>query len=296
MSAVAPLVARRAVLEHARRPLNMVLLVAVPVVLVFVWGGTLADFSELIGGTASRVQVEAATAGWAAAALAGLGGYFQVAGSRAADRRLAAAAGRVGPIVAGRVAASMTLAGLASAGGLIALAARTGIDDPMRAVAGTALVAVIYVALGALVGSVVRSEMNGALLVTLAWILDVFLGPALSGGSSVLTRVFPLHFPTLVLTSQASGHGGSVGDLGWALAWAGGLSILAVLRLLRAARPAPVAPMRSGAPSPADPRPAPPAAHADAAPATAGATAREVRAPGRAARTPLGAVLRAGPR
>ncbi|MFP5318869.1 MAG: ABC transporter permease [Acidimicrobiia bacterium] len=232
MTSLGSLVGRRAALEYARRPLNLVLLVAVPVVLVFVWGGTLADFSRLVGGTAGRVQVEAATAGWAAAALAGLGGFFQVSGARAADRRLAGAARRTPPVVAGRLGASVALATVASAGGLVALAARAGINDPLRAVAGTLLVALIYVALGVLVGTVVRSEMNGALLVTLVWIVDVFLGPGISGGSSVVTRLFPLHFPTLLLTNQATGHAGALGDLGWSLAWAAGLGVAAWRRMV----------------------------------------------------------------
>lgn len=239
MSAVVPLVARRAVADYARRPLNLVLLVAVPVVLVFVWGGTLADFSKLIGGTADPVQLEAATAGWAAAALAGLGGFFQISGARAADRRLASAGGRAGPVVAGRVGACLALAGLASAGGLAALAVRTGINDPVRAVTGTLVVAVIYVAIGILVGTVVRTDMNGALLITLLWILDVFLGPGLSGGTSAIARVFPLHFPQLLLTSQATGHGGPLGDVAWSGLWAGGLSAFAVLRLFALISPAP---------------------------------------------------------
>ncbi|MGE3449334.1 MAG: hypothetical protein AB7H92_17340 [Microbacteriaceae bacterium] len=234
------LVARRAVLDYARRPLNLVLLVAVPVVLVFVWGGTLADFSELLGGTSDRGQIEAATAGWAAAALAGLAGFFQVSSSAAADRRLAAAGHRTAPVVGGRVGAAVGLALLASAGGLVALAARAGIDDPPRAVAATVLFALIYVALGVLVGTLVRSEMNGALLVTLAWVFDVFFGPALGTGSVTLTRLFPLHFPTLVLTDQASGHSGPLGDVGWSLAWAAGLSVVAVARLAAATRPVPL--------------------------------------------------------
>ena len=238
MTALTILVARRAVLDYARRPLNLVLLVAVPVVLVFVWGGTLADFSKLIGGTGNRSQVEAATAGWAAAALAGLAGFFQVTGSRSTDRRLAAAGRHSGAVVAGRLGASFGLALLAAAGGLAALAMRTGITDLPRAVAATALIGFIYLSLGVLVGTVVRTEMNGALLVTLAWVFDVFFGPALGSGSSPLTRVFPLHFPTLILTGQASGHAGPVGDIGWALAWAAGLSGLAVLRLTTTTRPA----------------------------------------------------------
>lgn len=204
MNSLALSVGRRAALDYARRPLNLVLLVAVPVVLVFVWGATLADFSKLVGGTADPVHVEAATAGWATAVLAGLGGFFQVTGSRAADRRLAAAGRRTAPVIAGRLGTSAGLAVVAAAGGLVALAARSGIDDPPRAVAATLLIGFIYLALGVLVGTVVRSEMNGALLITLVWILDVFLGPALSSGSSAVTRLFPMHFPTLVLTNMTA--------------------------------------------------------------------------------------------
>ena len=299
MTALTGLVGRRAVLDYARRPLNLVLLVAVPVVLVFVWGGTLADFAALIGGSADQVQVEAATAGWAAAALAGLGGFFQVVGSRATDRRLAAAAHRTGPVVAGRLGACLGIAVVASAGGLVALAVRTGISDPLRAVSGTLLVALIYLALGALIGTVVRSDMNGALLVTLAWILDVFLGPGLGAGSSAITRVFPLHFPTLLLTSQATGHGGPLGDAGWAAAWAVGLSLVAILRLAAMTRPAA---MPTG-PVPSAPAAAPPPERAWPAPAPTPTTIPALAGRGTAARirvastpTGAGAVLRGGMR
>ena len=232
------LVGKRAVADYSRRPLNLVLLVVVPVALVFVWGPSLADLSTLFGGSGDRGQIEAATAGWAAAALAGLAGFFQVAGSRATDRRLAAADGRCAMVVAGRLGASLCLALLAATGGLMALAVRTGITDPFRAVAATVLIAITYVALGVLVGTIVKTEMNGALLVTLAWVFDVFLGPAMSSGPSLMTRVFPLHFPTLLLTGQATGHAGPVGDLGWSFIWAVGLSILAVVRLAVTTRPA----------------------------------------------------------
>ena len=232
------LLARRAFIDYARRPLNLVLLVVVPVVLVFIWGGTLADYSKLLGGIGARGQIEAATAGWAAAAVAGLAGFFQVSGSRAADRRLAAAGNRTSAVATGRLLTSFALALLAAAGGLVALAARGGIRDPGRAIAVTILFALIYLMLGILVGTLVRSEMNGALLITLAWVFDVFFGPGMGAGSIPLTRLFPLHFPTLVLTSQASGHAGPIGDLGWSLAWAVALSVAAVVRLLADIGPA----------------------------------------------------------
>ena len=258
MNTMTALVGRRAIIDYARKPLNLVMLVAVPVVLVFVWGPSMADFSKLLGGTGNRGQLEAATAGWAAAALAGLAGFFQVTGSRSADRRLAAAVGRRGPVVAGRLGASFGLALVAAAGGLIALAARGGISDPARAVAATVVIAIIYLSLGVLVATVVRSEMNGALLVTLAWVFDVFFGPALGPASTAMTRVFPLHFPTLVLIGQASGHAGPLGDVGWSMAWAVGLSVLAVVRLSSKNRPAraPDA-LKAGAATHRAPTPAP---------------------------------------
>ena len=220
MTGLTTLVARRSVLDYVRRPLNLVLLVVVPVVIVVAWGGALADFSKVIlGGTGDRAQIEVAAAGWATAALAGLAGFFQVSGSGSADRRLAAASSSSEPIVAGRMTAALGLSLVAGTGGLLALAVRTGIGDPVRAGAGTAMVAVIYLALGMLVGTVVRSEMNGALVITLMWVFDVFFGPALGPGSSIVTRLLPLHFPTLVLTGQSSGHGGTLGDVGWSIAW-----------------------------------------------------------------------------
>ncbi len=233
------LIGKRAVADYTRRPLNLVLLVVVPVVLVYVWGPSLADFSKLFGGSGDRAQIEAATAGWAAAALAGLAGFFQVTGARSTDRRLAAAGGRSASVVAGRLGASFCLATLAATGGLLALAARTGISDPFRAVSATVLIAIIYLALGVLVGTAVKTEMNGALLVTLAWVFDVFLGPAMGSGPSLVTRVFPLHFPTLVLTGQVTGHAGPLGDVGWSLVWAVGLSMLAIVRLATTTRPSP---------------------------------------------------------
>ena len=83
----------RWLIEYARRPLNLVLLVAVPVIFVTLSAGALTDFADILGGVADLGEVEAATAGWAAAVLAGVAGFFHVSTSRDADRRLAAGRG-----------------------------------------------------------------------------------------------------------------------------------------------------------------------------------------------------------
>ena len=95
MNGLAIRVGRTSIMDYVRRPLNLVMLLAVPPLIVVVWGAPLADFSKVIlGGSGDRSQIEAATAGWAAAMLAGITGFFQVTGSLATDRRLAAAGRR----------------------------------------------------------------------------------------------------------------------------------------------------------------------------------------------------------
>ncbi|NMM24453.1 MAG: hypothetical protein HHJ11_13360 [Phycicoccus sp.] len=47
---------RRFLTDYARNPVNVLLLVVVPVVFIVVVAGSLADFAELLGGTGSAVQ------------------------------------------------------------------------------------------------------------------------------------------------------------------------------------------------------------------------------------------------
>ena len=68
---------RRFLTDYSRNPVNLLLLVVVPVVFVVVVAGSLADFAALIGGTGPAV--ETVTAAWAAAFLAGIAMYFQIA-------------------------------------------------------------------------------------------------------------------------------------------------------------------------------------------------------------------------
>lgn len=209
----------RWLVEYARRPLNLALLVAVPVVFVTLAAGTLADFADILGGAGDLGDVEAATAGWASAVLAGVAGFFHVSTSRDADRRLATAGAGVGPVVVSRLLSTLALAVLAAVGALLALRVRTDLATSPRVIGATLLFALVYAGIGVTVGALIRSEMNGSLILVFAWIFDVFFGPAM-GGTASFIRLFPLHYPTLVVTDVASGHAGSVGDLGISLLWA----------------------------------------------------------------------------
>jgi hypothetical protein len=213
------LLTRRFLTDAVRTPVNLLVLVLVPVVFVVVASRPLADTAELLGGPGGPA-VQTATAGWAAGFIAAIAMYFQLRAARAADRRLVLAGLAPSRLVTARMATGLALALLAAAAALVALAARTGLGDkPGRVVAGTVMYAVIYLAIGALIGVLAANPVNGTVLVLFLWILDVFFGPVLGAADRPLTRVLPTHFVTLWMVDLPSGHSGRLGDLGWALVW-----------------------------------------------------------------------------
>jgi hypothetical protein len=231
---------RRFVADYARNPVNLLFLVLVPVVFVVVAAGSMADAARLLGGVAGGTAVQTATAGWAAGFLAAIAMYFQVSGARATDRRLVISGLSARTMVASRLVAGFALAVVASAAALAALAIRNGgIDDAGRVAAGTLMYAVVYLGIGAVVGALMASPVNGTALILFVWMVDVALGPILGNQDAVATRVLPTHFVSLWMTGHPSGHAGEPGDLGWALAWilgAAGSAFAVVSATTRVAR------------------------------------------------------------
>ena len=184
------LLVRRFLADYRRNPVNLLVVVLVPVVFVVVAAGPMADAAKLLGGMG--VAVQTATA-------------------------------------------------------LLALAARSGIGEPGRAIAGTLMFAVIYLAIGAVVGVLVRNPVNGTVLILFIWIMDVFFGPGLGSPDRAATRWLPTHFVTLWMVDLPSRHGGRLGDLGWALVWTVGALAIAAVVLTATTRVARRAPRRTRA-------------------------------------------------
>ena len=218
---------RRFLADYARNPVNLLVLVLVPLVFVVVAAGALPTPRNCSGGAGGGPAVETTTAGWAAGFLAGVAMYFQVSAARDADRRLVIAGLPATRLVAARLLTGLALALLACAVALVALALRTGIDAPARVAAGTLMFAAIYLAIGAVVGATVRNPVNGTVLILFVWIVDVFFGPALCAPDNIATRALPTHFVSLWMADLPSRHGGRLGDLGWALVWTIGAALLA---------------------------------------------------------------------
>jgi hypothetical protein len=166
--------------EQLRAPFTIALLIAIPAVFVAASAGVLSDFARALGGKLAGDAASSLGAGWSAAFIAGTLGCFQAASSRDADRRLALAGLGPARVAASRIGASVLLAMVASTAGFVALLLRTGIVHPWHAAAAVLAFALIYLAVGVVVGSFVSGQLEGSLLVVGIFLLDVFSGPGMA--------------------------------------------------------------------------------------------------------------------
>lgn len=194
--------------EQLRAPFTLVLLVAVPAMFVAASAGVLSDFARALGGGLAGDAAASLGAGWAAAFIAGTLGFFQASSSKGTDRRLALAG--IGParVAASRIAASLTLAFISAAAGFVALELRTDVTHPWHAAAGILAFALIYLAVGVVIGSLITAPLEGSLLVAFVFLLDVFSGPGM-GAEPAPYSVSRKAADVLISAGLASGSPGA---------------------------------------------------------------------------------------
>lgn len=197
--------------EQLRSPFVLALLVAAPVVFVVASASVLGDFAAALGGSLAGKAASALGAGWAAALIAGTLGFFQAAASRGADRRLALTGLGPARVACSRIAASLLLAVLAAGAAFLALLARTGVAHPWHAAVAVLTFAVIYVAVGVLIGSLITDPLNGSLAVTFVFLLDVFSGPGMAAEAAPYS--FSRQAADVLITA---GSGGRTDAADWA--------------------------------------------------------------------------------
>ena len=224
--------------DYRRNGVNLLVLVLVPVAFVVVAADTMADAARLLGGAGDEGAMAAVTAGWSAAFLSGIAMYFQMSAASRTDRRLVLCGLARSRLISARMGAGTVLACVGSTAGLLALALTAGLAQPLRVMTGTLMFALVYVAIGAVVGVAVSNPVNGTVTLLFIWILDVFFGPALSSSTSSLTRVLPTHFVSLWTTDLPTRHTGP-SSLQWSLAWtvvALAIAVMVMARLTGVAR------------------------------------------------------------
>lgn len=190
--------------EHLRSPTVLVLLVVIPVLFVLAAAAVMGPTAEANGVEIAVPVATALGAGWSAAFLAGPLGFLQSVSSRGADRRLALAGIGPLPVAGGRMIAAALLALVVSVAACLTLWARTGLQEPLPIVLGVLAFALIYLAIGTVIGALVSDPLEGALMIVLVFLLDIFSEPAITGEQSV--RVLPTRQASDVLIAAAAGR------------------------------------------------------------------------------------------
>ena len=197
--------------EHLRAPLTLALLIAIPAFFVLIFATVLGDFADALGGTLAGQAATAISAGWAAAFLSGTLAFFEVSSSREADRRLALAGLGAGRVAAARITAAIALAITVGAVAFVTLMLRTGVEHPAHAAAAILAFALIYIGVGAAIGSVVKGQLEGSLLVILLFSVDVFSGPQMTSSGELLAWT-PTRDAADVLIAAGTGMGSPGSD------------------------------------------------------------------------------------
>jgi len=93
----------------------------------------------------------------------------------------------VARVAGARIGASVVLATVAGTAGFLALAARTGVRHPIHAALAVMAFALIYLAVGVVVGSFVAQPLEGSLTVVFVFLVDVFSGPGMAAKAGPLS-------------------------------------------------------------------------------------------------------------
>ena len=205
-----------------RTPLNVVLALVLPVVVIEGWGQAMAGLPTLP--TVEAIPIELGRllgAIFGVAIIAGLMGLAQMISARAADRRLVQTGFPPRTLLATRLA---TLAGVTA----VVAAVNYGVlrltiapEAPILTLVFLVLAGLVYAFLGALVGALLPRLFEGSLVVVFLAMMDAFL----SGDSPLAADVpsfveyFPLYHPKELLQEAMFQGTFSTGDLVFVLGY-----------------------------------------------------------------------------
>jgi ABC-2 type transport system permease protein len=216
--------------ELVRQPLTLALLIALPPVVIEVYGVGIASFPALPG-----LGTDAATAGriagtlFSVAFLAGLIGLFQVISARRGDERALVAGFAPTALLIGRLVAMFVLA---TAGAVVAYAVfsfHVSVAAPLVAFATLLLAGAVYGLLGAIVGAVLPRELEGSLVLVFLADIDNALSSGLFAFDVWFVEYAPLYHANALFSAAVLDGTAPTEHLWPTLALIAGLAVLAIV-------------------------------------------------------------------
>lgn len=157
--------------------------------------------------------------------------FAQTRGGAAFDRRLILCGYRQWTLMTAKLAAMVVVAALVALYGALALLLFWRPDSLPLVWLGFFSAALIYGALGLLIGAVVRSEVAGFFLVIMVSLFDSLLQNPVENplANKPFLRYLPSYGPTQLMVGGGFTHGVALGGLWIALGWFVALAILGLL-------------------------------------------------------------------
>lgn len=227
---------RLRLVELTRQPMTLGLLVALPPVVIEIYGQGLASFPALPG-----LSIDVATAGYlagtifAVAFLAGVVGLFQVIGARKGDQRLALAGFPRSLLLASRLAALLVVTAVGSLVAFAVFAWHVDVAAPLLAIGVLGLAGIIYGLLGVLVGTLLPRELEGSLVLVFLADADNVISSGMLDVEGPFLSLAPLYHPHELFTAAAVDGDLATEHLLPALALVAVLVVVAMVAYTRAA-------------------------------------------------------------
>ncbi len=197
-----------AIREFVREPVNLLLLVALPPLIVTTYGSMMSALPRMPYMT-TPPDTLGAMAGtlFVAAFLPGVIGLFQVISARRADNRLTLAGFPRSTLFVSRMLAMVVASLLTASISLGVLLTQTEVASPVPAFLTLAFVGVIYGLVGMLIGAVLPRELEGSLVLIFFADMDEALASGIIQTDSAITKAFPLHYPHKLFSAAVDGSG-----------------------------------------------------------------------------------------
>jgi ABC-2 type transport system permease protein len=233
-------VTRLRVLELARQPLTLLMLLVLPPVVIELYGVAVASFPQLSGLDADPATVGRLTGTlFAVAFLAGLVGLFQAISARRGDERLAIAGFPRWALLSTRLLTMLVIAVSGATVALATLSYNVAVTAPATAFASLVLAALIYGLIGVIVGNLVPKELEGSIVLVFMADVDNALSSGLFSidatttlpvlGAVDVTTFVPLSHPRDLFAAAVLDGGLPTEHLVPTLGWLGGLLVIAFL-------------------------------------------------------------------
>ncbi|MFB6198046.1 MAG: ABC transporter permease [Halobacteriaceae archaeon] len=193
--------------QFLREPINLVLLVVLPVILISTYGSIMSAFPELPYMTASPETI-GAMAGtlFVAAFLPGVIGLFQVISAKRADERLSVTGFSRSALFASRLLAILLASLLTATISMTVLSTRIDVESVGLSLIILVFVGGLYGLIGMLIGVILPRELEGSLVLIFFVDMDEALASGIMQTDATIAKLFPLHYPHKLFQAAVDGN------------------------------------------------------------------------------------------